>query len=133
MKSSGDPLESSPSQVAFRVRGSQESSEWIEPPTEEDEEEKLRKELVNAQKKLKKQQQLQEWMKIKEEKAAAAQKAEEEERSAMQQAEAEKEKKRLARVKKIKRKINGYHEQIKTEAEKIQELMEMGIDPNSLF
>lgn len=35
--------------------------------------------------------------------------------------------------KKLKRKINGYHDQIKTEAEKIQELMDMGIDPESLF
>jgi hypothetical protein len=47
--------------------------------------------------------------------------------------ELEKERKRQLRVKKIKKKLDGYHEQIKSEAEKIQELINMGIDPESLF
>ena len=54
-------------------------------------------------------------------------------RIAQQKEENERERKRKAREKKLKRKINGYHDQIKTEAEKIQELMDMGIDPESLF
>ena len=62
-----------------------------------------------------------------------AQLHEEEERKTMQEAEEEKEKKRLARVKQIKKKLNGYRDQIKTEAEKIQELLDIGIDPTSLL
>ena len=62
-----------------------------------------------------------------------AQQAEEEERRQQQQTEQEKEKKRVARVKKLKKKINGYKDQIKTEAERIQELIDIGIDPESLL
>jgi hypothetical protein len=47
--------------------------------------------------------------------------------------EQEKERKRIARVKKLKKKINGYRDEIKTEAERIQELINIGIDPESLL
>ena len=121
------------SSIQFRVRGSQEGDDWIAPVEEVDQEEVLRKELAKAQKKLRKQQQLQEWMREKEEKAMLQQKEAEDVRLAQQKDEQDREKKRKAREKKLKRKINGYHDQIKTEAEKIQELMDMGIDPESLF
>ena len=121
------------SSIQFRVRGSQEGDDWIAPVEEVDQEEVLRKELAKAQKKLRKQQQLQEWMREKEEKAMLQQKEAEDIRLAQHKEEQEREKKRKAREKKLKRKINGYHDQIKTEAEKIQELMDMGIDPASLF
>jgi len=125
-------LSNSTTSVQYRVRGSSEQSNWIA-AVDVDEEEMLRKELIKAQKKLKKQQQLQEWLKEKEDRASNAQHLEEEERKAMQQAEVEKEKKRLARVKQIKKKLNGYHDQIKSDAEKIQELLDIGIDPSSLI
>jgi hypothetical protein len=125
-------LSNSTTTVPYRVRGSIEQSEWVA-PLEIDEEEILKKELLKAQKKLKKQQQLQEWLKEKEDRAMNAQLHEEEERKTMQEAEEEKEKKRLARVKQIKKKLNGYRDQIKTEAEKIQELLDIGIDPTSLL
>merc|ERR1711916_8817 len=121
------------SNVEFRVRGSQDGDSWIAPVSEVEEEEQLKRELIKTQKKLRKQQQLQDWMKEKEEKALLAQKAEDDERKSAIKEEQEKERKRKIREKKLKRKINGYHDQIKTEAEKIQELMDMGIDPESLF
>lgn len=125
-------LSNSTTTVPYRVRGSIEESEWVA-PVEIDEEDILKKELAKAQKKLKKQQQLQEWLKEKEDRAMNAQLHENEERRAMQEAEEEKEKRRLARVKQIKKKLNGYRDQIKTEAEKIQELLDIGIDPTSLL
>ena len=41
--------------------------------------------------------------------------------------------KRKERAKKLKKKIIEYQEQIKTEAEQIQELVDLGIDPSSLY
>ena len=50
----------------------------------------------------------------------------------MQEAEQLKEQKRREYVKKQKQKLSTYQSKIKTEAEKIQELLDLGIDPSSL-
>ena len=77
--------------------------------------------------------QLQEWIREKEERAMVQVKAEEEERRAMQEAEAMKEQRRKEYARKQKMKIQGYQERIKSEAEQIQELIALGIDPQSLM
>jgi tRNA A-37 threonylcarbamoyl transferase component Bud32 len=60
-------------------------------------------------------------------------KQEEEERKAMQEAEILKEKKRKEYVLKQKQKLSGYHDRIRTEAEQIQKLYQLGIDPSELM
>ena len=92
-----------------------------------------KKELAKAQKKLKKQQQLQEWIREKENRALTAQAKEEEAKKAAEAEEAAKEKKRREYARKQKEKLQGYKSKIKVEAEKISELVELGIDPSSLF
>jgi len=122
--------------VSFRVR-EQKKGEfqggWMAPPTEEEEEARLQRELKKSKKKLKKQMQLQEWIREKEERTMTQVKAEEEERRAMQEAEAMREQKRKEYARKQKLKIQGYQERIKSEAEQIQELIALGIDPTSLM
>lgn len=71
-------------------------------------------------------------MKEKEERALAEQQAADEERKAMLEAEHAKELKRKEYVLKQKQKLSSYQDKIKTEAEKIQELINLGIDPKSL-
>ena len=129
--------------VQYRVRGQStgqsndvvgSTSDWV--PTfssAEDEERLLEEELKKAKKKLKKQQKMQEWMREKEERALAAVQAGEEERKAMQEAELLREQRRKAYANKQKQKLLGYQERVKTEAMRIQELIEIGIDPNSLL
>jgi hypothetical protein len=102
-------------------------------PDEEEEEAQLRKELAKAQKKLKKQQQLQEWIREKENRALAAQASEDQVKRAQEQEELQKERKRKEYAKKQKEKLQGYKHKITQEAQKIQELVDLGIDPNSLF
>ena len=101
--------------------------------SEEEEEAMLRKELVRAQKKLKKQQQLQEWMRQKENRAMAVQAQEEEAKKVQEQEEAVKEKKRKDYARKQKERLQGYKTKISQEAEKIQQLVDLGISPDSLF
>jgi hypothetical protein len=122
--------------VSFRVRDPKKGDfqgGWVAPPTEEEEEARLQRELKKSKKKLKKQMQLQEWIREKEERAMVQVKAEEEERRAMQEAEAIKEQRRKEYARKQKMKIQGYQERIKSEAEQIQELIALGIDPQSLM
>lgn len=122
--------------VSFRVREQKKGDfqgGWVAPPTEEEEEARLQRELKKSKKKLKKQMQLQEWIREKEERAMVQVKAEEEERRAMQEAEAMKEQRRKEYARKQKMKIQGYQERIKSEAEQIQELIALGIDPQSLM
>jgi len=124
--------------VTFRVRGSGDFSGgvggqgWAAPPTEEDEERALQREMKKAKKRLKKQQQLQEWMAEKEQKALAAQRAAEQARLAAQEDNFAREQRRRDRARKQKEKLAGYQARIKTEAEQINELVELGIDPASL-
>ena len=80
-----------------------------------------------------KQQQLQEWIREKENRALTAQAKEEEAKKAAEAEEAAKEKKRREYARKQKEKLQGYKSKIKVEAEKISELVELGIDPSSLF
>ena len=47
--------------------------------------------------------------------------------------ELQRELKRKQYAQKAKNKLDAYHAKVKTEAEKIQELKNLGIDPNSLF
>ena len=101
--------------------------------SEEEEEAMLRKELVRAQKKLKKQQQLQEWMRQKENRAMEVQAQEEEAKKVQEQEEAVKEKKRKEYARKQKERLQGYKSKISQEAEKIQQLVDLGISPDSLF
>lgn len=54
------------------------------------------------------------------------------EKEALLEAEREKELKRISRVAKQKAKLKEYSAKIKTEAETIQELIALGIDPASL-
>ncbi len=122
----------------MRVRGSTDStnSDWVDTtsqPNEVDEEAALQRELKKAKKKLQKQQQLQDWLREKESRAMEAQQAEEQERRAAQEAEQAKEIKRREYVRKQKEKLTGYKSMIKQEANQIQELVDLGIDPSSLF
>lgn len=120
--------------LEFRVRGSMESSGgWMAPEAEVDEEVLLQKELKKAKKKLKKQQQLQEWAKEKEQRTLLALQSEEAERKAIEEANKLKEQKRKEYVKKQKQKLAGFHDRIKTEAEQLQELINLGIDPEDLI
>jgi hypothetical protein len=82
---------------------------------------------------LKKQQQLQNWIREKENRALSAQQTAENERKAMEQADEEREKKRREYANKQKQKLRGYKLRISNEAAKIQELKDLGIDPESLF
>lgn len=52
---------------------------------------------------------------------------------AHQEAEMLKEFKRQERARKLKQKINGYHEQIKSEAQELQDLQDLGINVESLL
>ena len=123
--------------IAMRVRGSTESlnTDWAEPKqtSEEDEEAALQRELKKARKKLQKQQQLQDWLREKETRAMASQQEEEEIRRSLQEQELAKESKRREYAKKQKEKLTGYHIKIKQEANQIQELVDLGIDPGSLM
>ncbi len=123
--------------ISMRVRGSTESttSSWTEAvePSEQDEEAALQAELKKAKKKLQKQQQLQDWLREKENRAMQAQQNEEEQRRAAQEEEYQKEIKRREYVRKQKEKLTGYKMKIKQEANQIQELVDLGIDPSSLF
>ena len=101
--------------------------------SEEEEEAMLRKELAKAQKKLKKQQQLQEWLREKENRAMAVQAQEEEAKQLQEQEEAMKERKRKDYARKQKERLQGYKSKISQEAQKIQELVDLGISPESLF
>jgi kinesin family protein 3/17 len=120
--------------LEFRVRGSLESSGgWMAPEAAVDEEVILQKELKKAKKKLKKQQQLQEWTKEKEQRTLLALQAEENERKSIEEANKLKEQKRKEYVKKQKQKLAGFHDRIKSEAEQLQELINLGIDPEDLI
>ncbi len=128
--------------VSFRVRGSidqdsigeSEDGGWMQAaPSAEEEEEMLQRELKKAKKKLKKQQQMQQWLREKEEKQLALLKQEEDERKAALEAEMIKEKKRKEYAQKQKQKLAGYQDRIRTEAESIQELYQLGIDPSELM
>mmetsp|Transcript_9614 Transcript_9614/g.14470 ORF Transcript_9614/g.14470 Transcript_9614/m.14470 type:complete len:762 (-) Transcript_9614:127-2412(-) len=123
--------------VAYRVRGassnSPNESAWIAPPTKEEEEEQIRASLAKAKKKINKNMKIQEWLKDKEARAAALQQQEEQERMAMEEAENEKERKRRARAMRQKKKLSGYYQRVKDEAEKIQEYKDLGIDPANLI
>ena len=112
-----------------------EASDIIEDvgTSEEEEEAMLRRELAKAQKKLKKQQQLQEWLREKENRALAAQAQEEEAKKMQELEEATKEKKRKDYARKQKERLQGYKSKISQEAQKIQELVDLGISPDSLF
>ena len=122
--------------IAMRVRGSANkvAEEWVDSnqQADEDEEEALARELKKAQKKLKKQQQLQDWLREKENRAMAAQMAAEKERKIIADADAAKEHKRKDYARRQKERITGYKSVIKREAEQLQELVELGIDPQSL-
>jgi superfamily II DNA helicase RecQ len=118
----------------------------------DDEEEKLRQELKKAKKKQKQRDKLQQWTREKEEKALQDLKAQEEEKKAMQEAgksfflllvlssnflflfivELLREARRKEYVQKQKQKLASYQDVLKTEKEKIQELINLGIDPKSL-
>ncbi len=128
--------------VSFRVRGSidqdsvgeNEDGGWMQAaPSAEEEEEMLQRELKKAKKKLKKQQQMQQWLREKEEKQLALLKQEEDERKAALEAEMLREKKRREYAQKQKQKLAGYQDRIRTEAESIQELYQLGIDPSELM
>lgn len=125
--------------LSYRMRGSGSSNidnqtAWVESESiEEREEELLQRELKAAKKRLKKQQQLQEWMREKELKLQNAASEEEEERRAMREAEQLKEAKRKERAAKQKQKLAEYEAKIKSEADAIQELKALGIDPESLY
>ena len=60
-------------------------------------------------------------------------KQEEDERKAALEAEMMKEKKRKEYAQKQKQKLAGYQDRIRTEAESIQELYQLGIDPSELM
>ena len=129
--------------VQYRVRGPStgqssevigNTSNWVPSfSSAEDEERLLEEELRKAKKKLKKQQKMHEWMREKEERTLAAVQAGEEERKAMQEAELLREQKRKVYADRQKQKLLGYQDRVKTEAMRIQELIEIGIDPNSLL
>lgn len=119
---SQDPLESSVNS----------SGGWIQPLATEATEELLRKELKKAKKKLKKQQKMEEWQREKDAKAESEAKAKEEERLAVLREEKERERRRRAHVEKQKQKLTEYQNKVKFEAEKIQDLKKLGIDPTSL-
>lgn len=99
---------------------------------EEQEEERLKKELKAAKKKAKKEQKLRDWQQEKEQRAMQEARQLEEEKKAMKDAEILREEKRKEYASKQKGKLNNYQQKIKEEAEKIQELLNLGIDPNSL-
>ena len=121
----------------MRVRGSTESlnTEWVEPKkhTEVDEEAALQRELKKARKKLQKQQQLQDWLREKESRALASQQQEEQQRRSSQEEELAREFKRKEYARKQKEKLTGYKVKIRQEANQIQELVDLGIDPSSLM
>eukprot|EP01031_Cornospumella_fuschlensis_P027528 gene27527-33250_t len=129
-----------PSQaISFRVRGgpsSNVSEGWIAPNASampvEDEEERIRQELKLAKKKQKQQERLAQWAKEKEDKAMQELRAQEEEKRAMKEAELMREAKRKEYAEKQKSKLAAYQDRVKTETEKIQELIKLGIDPKSL-
>lgn len=98
----------------------------------ESEEEIMAREYKEAKARQKKKDKLAQWMKEKEERAKAEQRQQEEERKAMLDAEREREAKRKEYVQKQKAKLNNYHDKVKQESEKIQELINLGIDPKSL-
>ena len=98
----------------------------------ESEEEMMAREYKEAKARQKKKDKLAQWMKEKEERAKAEQRQQDEERKAMLDAEREREAKRKEYVQKQKAKLNNYHDKVKQESEKIQELINLGIDPKSL-
>jgi hypothetical protein len=98
----------------------------------ESEEEIMAREYKEAKARQKKKDKLAQWMKEKEERAKAEQRQQDEERKAMLDAEREREAKRKEYVQKQKAKLNNYHDKVKQESEKIQELINLGIDPKSL-
>lgn len=98
----------------------------------ESEEEMMAREYKEAKTRQKKKEKLAQWMKEKEEKARLEQRLQSEERRAMLDSEREREAKRKEYAQKQKAKLNQYHDKVKLEAEKIQELINLGIDPKSL-
>jgi len=107
---------------------------WVGPQeAEQQEEERLRKELKQAKKRQKQQLKMQEWLREKEEKAEREAKQQEEEKRAMQEAEELREQRRKEYARKQKEKLNSYQKNFKSEAGKLQELVDLGIDPELLF
>ncbi len=100
---------------------------------EEDEERLLQRELLKQKKKLKKRQDLQEWSQTKQLRQSASYRLEDEERRQLDEAAFARELKRAERAKKQKLKIDEYRSNIRSEAEKIDELVRLGIDPVSLL
>eukprot|EP01035_Chromulina_nebulosa_P022911 gene22911-29677_t len=142
-----DPKDSNGA-LAFRVRGGAQgggvagevgmvrtSSDsvggWGLTPYEEEkaEEDRLRKELKLVRKKQKQQQKMQEWMREKEEKAMMEAKQQEEEKKAIECID----QRRKDYARKQKEKLLNYQKNFITEAGKIQELMDLGIDPQLLM
>jgi len=82
---------------------------------------------------LKKQEKLRSYQAAKEEKARLVIEKELLEKQAIDDAERDREMKRVKRALKQKEKIKDYSVKIKTEAETIQELIALGIDPASLL
>ena len=82
---------------------------------------------------MKKQEKLRSYQAAKEEKARLVIEKELLEKQAIDDAERDREMKRVKRALKQKEKIKDYSVKIKTEAETIQELIALGIDPASLL
>ena len=82
---------------------------------------------------LKKRQDLAEWTRTKELQKKASFRMEDEERKSLEDSVHTHEQKRIERAKKQKQKIEEYHSTIRSEAQKIQELVKLGIDPSSLM
>ena len=100
---------------------------------EEDQERLLQRELLKQKKQLKKRQDLQEWAQTKQLRQSASYRLEDEERRQLEEAAFARDLKRAERAKKQKQKIDEYRSTIRSEAEKIDELVRLGIDPCSLL
>jgi hypothetical protein len=100
---------------------------------EDDEERRLLRELAQQRKAVKKRQDLQAWAREKELRQKAAFRLEEEERRHIDDAVAAREQKRAERARKQKQRIEEYQNNVRAEAQKIHELVKLGIDPSSLL
>lgn len=131
--------------ISFRVRHqgaphphqSQQQQQYVDLTTDmlstdEATEELMRQEYKRAKARQRKKEQLEKWHREKEERQLAELQQQEEEKKALQEAEREREQKRREYVQKQKARLNNYQDKVKGEAEKIQELLNLGIDPKSL-
>lgn len=104
---------------------------WI--GAQEEDEDKLFKQIDLTKKKIQKQQQLQDWVRQKEQRVHVTTKTELEDRKLLQDVVAAREVKRQEYAKKQKQKLEDYQQKIKREAAMIKDLVNLGIDPKSIF